>query len=176
MKVTASHTGVNRNYLRLWFLRRDIQFKILPWFSPLKAQRILDQGFKILSQRGLITYHLSCSLRASEHIAIPKTLAGRSTINTEHEIHITKQTQCFKLIQLSGSVHSQWRKAGTSVLAQEAWDTAGNSSFLFSHCEDPSHPVLTCRTVKDTSEVGLGESHWKTLAQNHPEWVVALPN
>lgn len=100
-------------------------------------------------------YHLSCPLRASEHFAIGKILAERSTIKAEYGIQITNQSQLFKLTQLSGSVHSQWRKADTSELTKEAWDTAGNPPFLFSDYEDPLHPVLTCRTVRDTSEVSL---------------------
>jgi len=46
----------------------------------------------MLSELELSNYRsLSSSLRAFDYIEIPNELARRSTIEAEHEIHITKQ-------------------------------------------------------------------------------------
>lgn len=73
------------------------------------------------------------SLRAHQN---SKEISREKHLKTEHEIHITNQPELFKLTQLSGSVHRQWGIAGTSVLTQEAWDTAGSSPLLFADYED----------------------------------------
>lgn len=125
----------------------------------LKAQRILDQGFKILSEMGLSDYIpfvlLFESLRAH---------CNSKDVSREKHNKSWARDPCNK--PTSTSVHSQRRKAGTSILTQEAWETARNSPFLFS---DLGRPFVSSSDLQKCQRDLWSQFRWIALKDTCPK-------